>query len=217
MSILGSTTPLLRVGATGQGDGTNAIARGTKEAGQVVQQQHGKYAEAALRGLMFAACTPSAGATPGTAVGTTAALSLYNPPGSGKRLFVKKVNVGYISGTLGAGTIYHCGDNTAPNQAAPTGGTAITPVCTDLGNPTGSVAKVGTGTTVANTPQRLYPLCAVNAMLATTATNPAEVQDDVDGAIIVEPGTTYSIQADAAAGTSPKVSIGVVWEEMAII
>jgi hypothetical protein len=216
MSILGSTVPLLSVGERRQADGTAAQARGTKTGGQAVQQEHGKYYEAGHRGRLFAACTPAAGAAPGTAVGTTAAFSLFNPASSGYRLALKKVNIGYISGTLGAGTLYHCGDNSA-NQAAPSSGTSITPVNLDLGNGTPSVAKAGTGTTVANSPQRLYPLCSINAMLATTATNPAEVQDDVDGAIVVEPGMTYSVQADAAAGSSPKIAVGVVWEEVPIV
>src|ERR1700676_1834669 len=101
MSILGSTVPLLRVGATSQADGTSALARGGKEGQQVVAQCHGKYYEAARRGKLSAACTAAAGVAPGTAVGTTAALAIFNPAGSGVRLAIKKVGVGYISGTLG--------------------------------------------------------------------------------------------------------------------
>jgi hypothetical protein len=182
-----------------------------------VQSAHGKYYEAAHRGVLFAACDTGGGTAVVTSISTTAMLSLYNPAGSGKRLSVKKVSLGYVSGTLGAGTIYHCinGTNT---QAAPSSGTALTPNCSDVGNlgtPVG-VAKVGS--TVASGTKAYRPFCSSFAELATTA-NPLQlIAEDVDGEIVVEPGCSYQVQAVmGAAGTSPVVTLGVTWEEVTIV
>src|SRR5947209_5741560 len=102
----------MAVGPITGADGTiPSTVRSAKSGEAVITQAHGKYYEASSRGKMFAACTPAAGATPGTAVGTTAAFSLFNPANSGYRVAIKKVNIGYLSGTLGAGTVFHCGDN----------------------------------------------------------------------------------------------------------
>src|SRR5436309_2634152 len=79
--------------------------RYAKTGEQTMTQTHGKYYEGSSRGTMFAACEQGTGIAPGTALGTTACFALYNPVGSGKRLVIQKVSLGYKSGTLGAGTM----------------------------------------------------------------------------------------------------------------
>ena len=39
----------------------------------------------------------------------------------------------------------------------------------------------------------------------------------IDGEIVLEPGTSYQLQAVAAAGSSPKITAGVTWEEIPIV
>jgi hypothetical protein len=39
------------------------------------------------------------------------------------------------------------------------------------------------------------------------------ITEDVDGAIILEPGGGWCLEGVGAAGSSPLVTVGVVWEE----
>jgi hypothetical protein len=154
---------------------------------------------------------------PGTSVGATGALCLANPAGSGVRLAIKKVTAGYISGTLGAGTIWHCVNGNSAGNVIVSSGTALTTQCCDVGNGATSTATANSGGTISASATRLYPFATVNAELASTATNPTQLEEDVDGGIVIEPGCVYSLQGEAAAGTSPKMAFGVVWEEVPIV
>jgi hypothetical protein len=199
--------------ASAQGtQGTGIVAREGKTLEQIVSLAHGKYYEAASRGLLWSTCEQGTGIAPGTALGTTAFFVLYNPINSGFNIALKKVNVGYISGTLGAGTLYHC-VNTLTTQTAPSGGTALSNVCALIGGGFSSVALARVNATVV-TPVAYRPFVVLNAMLATTATNPVDLWEDMDGEIVLLPGTSYQLQAIAAAGTSPKLTVGVSWEEV---
>lgn len=119
--------------------------------------------------------------------------------------------MGYISGTLGAGTVWHL-VNRDPTAAAPTG-TAISEIPAKV---TGGVGKgiALTTATLAAAPSILRAFASLQASLASTAVAPWQVEEDVDGSIIIPPGCTYSLQATAASGTSPLVAFGVTWEEV---
>lgn len=205
------------VGPTSGGDGTLITTpRAGKTAEATVGQAHGKYYEAASRCVLFAACEQGTGIAPGTALGTTALFALYNPAASGKRLAIKKVSVGYISGTLGAGTLYHCIDKTT-TQVAPSSGTALTAVCTDIGTGGTPQGVPRVNATVAATIVAYRPFCSLSALLASTAVGLYALTEDVDGSIIIEPGCSYQLQGITAAGTSPKLTVGVEWEEIPVI
>lgn len=209
----------MAVGQVLGADGTiPATGRQTKTGEAGVQQVHGKYYEASSRGALYFASVAGAGiaVTNAQALGTTAMFSLYNPAGSGKRLAVKRVRVGYISGTLAAGSLYHCINS--GSVAAPSG-TTITSICTDAGSQS-SVAAVGVAKSVATVtaPVAIGAICSFGAGLASTATFPSIANEDVDGEIVVEPGYGYQIQAlVAGAGTSPLLTLGVTWEEIPIV
>jgi hypothetical protein len=205
----------MRIGPLSQADGTTPDVRGAKTGEQVVAQAHGKYYEATHRGNLYAAGTAAGGVAPGTAVGTAAGAALYNPANSGKRLAIKKVTACYQSGTLGAGLIWHC-LNTNPAAAAVTG-TAVTAQNLDSTQGNNNVGLFKTAATLPATATQLYPFAQLGAALASSVAFGSTVYEDIDGAIVVEPGTSYSLQAEAAAGTSPKVSYGIVWEEIAIV
>jgi hypothetical protein len=152
---------------------------------------------------------------PGTAIGTTAAFTLYNPIGSGKRLVVNRCSLGYISGTLGAGTLFYCISNNA-TQPAPTGGTALTPINCDVGLANNSVAVPRAGGTLAANPLVARPFATIDAELATSVYGARTIMDDVDGEFVIEPGCALSIEAVAAAGSTPLVSLGMTWEEIQV-
>jgi hypothetical protein len=215
----------LRVGATLQGDGVNnAAPRQCKTGEQAVSQTHGKYFEATHRQNSYSVTNGATGKAPGTALGTAPPILLYNPIGSGKRLKLMRVTGGYISGTLGAGTIFHCGftlngpvgpqTNVAPVVGS---GAALTPSNMDLGSANNSVAVAFAAGTLNANPAALYPFATINAELASTATNPAQLEEDVDGGMVLEPGSGWCLEAIAAAGSTPLMSFAVQWEEVPII
>lgn len=197
----------LNSGDTGEG----VIAR-TGE--HIVSALHGHLYEQVKRGNVFSGVTAVTGVAPGTAIGTTAAFALYNPSNSGVDLVVLKASMSYLSGTLGIGFvnwIYH----TATVQAgAAVTGTAITSVCLN-GSGRGAKGKpLTTATVVAGTLTR--PFGNLPPMLATSVLTPWRLDDDVDGALVVPPGAAVSLQATAAAGTSPLVIFGCTWEEVLV-
>lgn len=204
----------LRVGPVNQADGTTPTARGGKEGQMIVAQGHGKYYEATSRGKCFAAQTAATGVAPGTALGTTGAFTIHNPLGSGVRLAIQKLGMGYVSGTLGAGVV-HIAVNKNPNAAAPTG-TAITPTNLDVGSSATANGLAFTTSTLATTPTAIGQLCSLGASLASTAAAPWDVEKDIDGEIVLEPGCSLTLHATAAAGTAPLVVFRGSWQEIPV-
>jgi hypothetical protein len=180
--------------------------------GLVVQQSGGKYKEAVKRGNVYSAQTAATGVAPGTALGTTAAFCLYNPAGSGKNLVVQKLGLGLISGTLGAGVVHITGF--AAGDAVPTG-TSITPRNRCIGASNSSIATALTTATVTTTAAKMIGiLCSLSQLvIATTATNPFDVEKDIDGEIVILPGYGICLHATAAAGSTPLVVFSATWEE----
>lgn len=181
---------------------------------QIVADARGRFHEAASRGTLFHASTAVAGVAPGTALSTTPPMALWNPINSGKLLSIQQVFLGYVSGTLGGGSMVHglvIGQTTLP-----TGGAELTPQCGLLANVRG-VARAFQGSTLIAAPTILKPSFVLGAGLATTAALPtAPAYDEVDGAIVVPPGAVWAFQGVAAAGTTPLVLIGASYEEVAI-
>ncbi len=140
-------------------------------------------------------------------------MALLNPLNSGYNLAILKTSVGYVSGTLGAGSLVYA--YVTPQATIPTGGTELTPVSAMIGQIKG-VGRAFTGSTLAGTPLILRPESTLGASLATTALGIDTCQDLVEGEIIVPPATSFVIQGVAAAGTTPLVILSVVWEEMLI-
>ena len=202
----------VRVGVQRAPDGDLRVARAGRDLDTIVSNLHGRFYEQAKRGGVFTGQTAATGVAPGTAIGTTAAFSLFNPAGSGVDLVVLKATMGYVSGTLGAGFISYVA-NIDPAAAATTG-TAITPVNALLGGGKGLGKPFTTATIPA--PSVVRPFCSLGASLASTAVQPWQISDDVDGAIVVAPGCTISLHGTAAAGTSPLVVFGMTWEEVPI-
>lgn len=167
------------------------------------------YFEATRDGDVFSATTAVTGVAPGTAIGTTAAYTLQNPAGSGVNLVIIETRMGYISGTLGAGTVNYLYNG--PTTTAATG-TAITIVNGKLDGDTSAARAYTTATIVS--PTLLKPFCSLQASLASSVTQPWNVKDEVRGSIIVPPGANLSLHATAAAGTSPLVIFSMTWMEV---
>lgn len=205
----------LRVGPISEGRGGEHRFRSSMQRELIVQQAHGRFHEAAVWGALFHASTAVAGVAPGTALSTTPPMTIYNPLNSGKLVSIQQVVLGYISGTLGAGTIVHAQVATQAGTL-PTGGTELTPVPALLSNIRPS-ARVFQGATLVATPTIVRPSFVLGAGTAATAMLPsAEAVDDVDGGIIIPPGVAWCLQGVAAAGTTPLVLFGVAFEEITI-
>lgn len=201
----------LRVGPQISADGSVVGQRADKLGSNVCANAHTMMGEATFRGAVMIASNAVAGVAPGTAFSTTPPLTLWNPPSSGKILVVHKAMLGYVSGTLGGGSIAF---GAIPSQTTiPSTGTELTPQCSLVGFPRG-VGRAFTGSTVASTPTIIRPAFTIGAFLASTALIPQPVVDLVDGEIAVQQGAAICLQGIAAAGTSPLVMLSLTWEEL---
>lgn len=203
--IMGETGP--RIAA----DGAMQEVRLGRTGELVTTDAHGRVHEAAVRGAVFAATTAVAGVAPGTALSTTPPMALWNPPNSGVVLSVLRTRLGFVSGTLGAGTVVYAA--VSSQQTVPATGTELVPSPTNLSAKKAS-GRAFQGSTVASTPTILLPAF----VLGTTPTTPAAAAtvDDVAGEIVVSPGTCLVMQGVAAAGTTPLVLFGLTWEEILV-
>lgn len=203
------------VGPVFGADGTTpATGRQSKTGETTVAQAHGKYYEPASRGVLFAGGDNGVGYTPQLAASTLPNMALINPANSGKRLAIKKVSISYFSGTLPSGSFYH-GFATGATGAGPSSQNQ-----TDIGNggAIAAVAKCLYGLTSGTTGTVLYPLASSFAELATTTNGLQTAIEDVDGAIVVEPGNQYQLMSVCGTtGSSPKISSAIVWEEIPIV
>lgn len=202
------------VGPVTSADGINTAALRQGRTGELLTgDARAIYAEQATRGLMFAgAIPPGTGQAPGTAIGTTACMTLANPSTSTKNLVLVSISVGYISGTLGAGTLMLLAHGPAP-IVAPASGTAITPQSLYVGSGIASIANCRFNNTVPATGLALRAICALGAALASTVLGIYSVVDNVAGAVSIAPGAAVSVQGIAAAGTSPLITVAMTWVE----
>lgn len=196
------------VGTSTNSDGTPATMRLDREGGVVTSVGLAEYGR---RGLLFSGMTAVTGVAPGTAIGTTPAIAIGNPTGSGKTILLMVVTMGYVSGTFGAGIISYCANKPSALQTL-TAGTAITPY-NSKGN--SSIANIVTGGTLSANPTVVRPFASLGASLASTAVQPWQIRDDVLGEIAIEPGGIISLQATAAGGSTPLVAFGLTWAEVA--
>lgn len=203
----------IRAGLLALADGAVGTARASRTGSLVVANGHGAFTEPASRGTIMEACTGVAGVAPGTALSTTPPLALWNPPASGKNIAILKSYMGFISGTLGGGSIVYGVVNA--QTTVPTTGTELTPQCSLIGYPRG-VGRAFQGSTLSATPTILRPAFVLGAFVNTAATAPDPALDLVDGAIVLPPGTALCLQGIAAAGTSPLVLLSLIYEEIPV-
>lgn len=205
-----------KVGPSLSADGSDIAARFSRTGALVVVQAHGRFAEATSRGKFFHASTAVGGVAPGTALSTTPPLALWNPEKSGVLLAIKQVALGYVSGTLGAGTMVHA--QVVGQTTAPSGGSNL-PIARGLLNgilSSGSCAIACQGSTLAATPTIIRPSTVLGAFVGGAGNLCPPLIDEVDGSILITPGTVWVYQGIAAAGTSPLVLLSVSWEEILI-
>lgn len=196
------------VGAQGLASGTMAVPSMARSGSQYTEDYMPTLYNIVKDGLVYVASTAVAGVAHGTAIGTAPPIWLYNPLGSGKELVILYGDMGYISGTLGAGVIAWVGSA----NATVSGGTAIVPIKTNGFVAAGSVAAVSTSPTLSAVPSLLRSAWNVSAQLASTAAMAWRVEDKCNGEFILQEGSGIGLQGIATAGT-PLVVFSIGWIE----
>ena len=197
------------VGSQNLALGSEATPSMARSGGQLIEDYMPQNFNVSKDGLVFVACTAIAGVAHGTSIGTAPPIYVYNPAGSGKELVILYGQMGYISGTLGAGVVAWVGSSTSTVSS----GTAIVPVKVNGFAATGSVASVATGPTLSAAPTLLRPAWNVSAQLASTAGSAWRVEDKCNGEFILQEGCGIGLQGVATAGTSPLVVFSIGWIE----
>lgn len=160
----------------------------------------------ARQGKLWHACNQAAVTL--SALSTTATgLILSNPPGSGKNLAIITIGWAFSTAPSGASVV-----GLAMSPAPTTTITHTTPINQVqagilVGNGTESVARVDSAATTVGTPVFVR---VFGGPVAASQINPPYIRDDVDGAIILPPGTFVQL----AYVTTAAVGLGYIsWTE----
>lgn len=206
-------------GVQNNSDSANFTARGTKDGAQVVQEMHGMFYEAALRGNVFMAYTVIAGvALPVAAATLNSKFTLHNPASSGKNIELISFTMGIDSATTvvnGVGLAIQRSLSTT--AGVPTSTTAL--VSSRLG-PTGSASGTAysqaTLTNVAIpgvTAATAIPIPFYNMLSfgATSATGIFDATHNFNGRLILEPDSLVAACTTVAPATA--AFCGIIWAE----
>lgn len=211
-----------KVGDTSiKSDGTEAALRTGRLSDLIVSLLHGKYYETTARGNVHSAVlastsgTIAAGNINGAAAASSTQFALWNPVGSGINVALLKFMVAAISGTAPGGPVMHSIAQGTPN---PTVGARAN--ANIIGNGPQSVALYlasAAGSALTNSPNALVALrpSKFNFFAAAIAasTNIQDCVEDIDGEIVLPPGTLW-VPTWSAAGTTFLNAYGVTWEEI---
>jgi hypothetical protein len=201
----------------GNADGTNVSLRMGKTGELSVGQVHGANFEAVSRGNVYTA-TNQTGATSAAGLSATApAMILHNPVGSGVNLSLIYAGCTHTVAFAAGATIWLAA-NTNPLAAAPTGtiSTTLTRNCL-LGGSNTSKAQILIGaTTLPAAPVAISTLGVGLTGAITTVPSMSAIGRYFDGAIVLAPGSSVSIQTSTASGASGLFT-EFVWEEVPLI
>ncbi len=174
----------------------------------IVQQLHGRYYELAKRGSLFIVSTPAAGVTVPIYTNAAQQFVIYNPVSSGIDIVLKRVWVGYVSGTMVAGHMCYAGSvgQGAPGtitQANVQNARLVTNLSTASGaGNKGNYYSPGSPATALVAANYLRPMGNSQVAQAAVGTNSPWVQmDDVEGGIIVPPQGILVVASNVAAAS----------------
>lgn len=201
--------------------GTMPAARGGTGCETIVSTLQSKYGEACANGEIFALVlgATTTGVAAGNIVGAAAAaatqFAIWNPLGNDKDLELIRAYIGVISGTIVGGPPFHGVFAFSAMPSIANQGAALN--CKVNGAaPSARYCSLAAGTaltTAAPGPSVLRPFpgqfsAGTYAALAGSPT----FYDEIDGSIILPPGTGWA-PLWAGAGTSVLNAYGVVWRE----
>ena len=213
----------IRSGFTTLADGTVAPSRASRVGALVTGDGQGRYYEQASRGNIFSlvlgATTTniSAGNLNAAAAAASTQFALWNPAGSGKNISLLKFSVQVISGTFGAGGLFHSFSATAPTIST----SVVTPIqCNNIGMAAASVARALThvsGAALTGSSALAFIRAADLMFNAAAFANAAGAKavEYIDGDIVIPPGTCW-VPTWTAQGTALLNSYSITWEEIPI-
>ena len=198
-----------RVGPQVNADGSLVVGRVARTGEQVVSDGHARYQEAVLRGAVFLAANQAGSAVTNLAT-TATGLILTNPLGSGKNLVV--IEIGFIQTSTAAATAnagLQLAANVNPAAAAVVHTTPLTVRNALLGGSTGA-GLVDSAATLPAAPVVILNLWQPSVSATATTGIPPVVKFDIDGKVILAPGTAISLSALSALSGAAHV----LWEEV---
>jgi hypothetical protein len=178
----------------------------------MVTDSHPRYYDAVRRGNVYFAANTAGGALSLNST-TATGLIVFNPANSGKNLIVIELCVALATAPSGAATLVLTG---GVQVTVPTGVTAITsgvngvlPARVGVAGST-SVAFAYSAATIANTVIQRW---VGGGPVATSSITPPFIKDQIDGALVLTPGSLLSLQCLTTAIT---VGASISWEEVPI-
>ncbi len=195
-------------------DGAHSLPRLDRTNASVIMQGGGRYQEACLRGTLFTYSTPAAGVTVPIYTSTTQQCVLWNPLGTGKALFIKRVTLGYVSGTAVAGHFCYATQTLATSTIAGTQ-SAIVNGNKLVGNynANGQNGQAGQLLTAVTVTAFTYFRAMILSQVVQSATNtnaPWIFGEDVDGSIMLMPGAAIAVAANVAAAIVATIAVETV-------
>ena len=197
-------------------DGTNQPALQGKAGDLIVSELHGKWFTQSYRGNVFSLSSPIAGTAVGTATSTNmTSCTLWNPLGSGKVFELISVDINVLA-TIGIGgfalsSAVNLGAN-AGTGAPVISFTSVSAINTNVGSGNVSVSKTAAGAFSVTTAPVLFTNLGVSTASSTAGTGSYLTRIDIDGKIVVAPGSAISLVA--AAATTAAASF--VWCEVPV-
>lgn len=133
-----------------------------------------------------------AGVATSTALSTTqTGFTLSNPLGSGVNLVLMQIRVAFTTAPAAIATLVLAA-NVTPQAAAVTQTTPLVVRNAKLGNPSGATGLAASAVTLPAAP---VVIRALGGPVATGSVSQMQVVDDVDGSIVLAPGTAVSINS----------------------
>lgn len=149
-----------------------------------------------------------AGVATSTGLSTTqTGFTLTNPVGSNYNIVILQARIAATSAPAGVATLVWAA-NVNPIAAAVTQGTALTVRSAKLGNPS---QPVGLAASAATLPAAPVVVRAIGGPVATGSVSSPYFEDNVNGALVLIPGTAISINSLT---TAISAVISVVWREV---
>lgn len=191
--------------------GTPAPFTAGHSAGQRTQDAHARFMDAVLRGNVFMAAN-QAGAALSNLSGTCTGFALTNPAGSGKLIVLWRVG---LMQTSTAATTANAGVQLAANintvAAAVVHGTPLVVRNALLGSQIG-VGLADGACTLPAAPVAIMNLWQPSVSATATTAIPPVIDINIDGAIVLQPGTAVSLSALSALS----VAAHMIWEEISL-
>ncbi len=204
------------VGPAVNSDGMKGLPRMDRTNAVVCMQGGGRYQEACLRGLLFTYSTPAAGVALPIYSSTTQQCVFVNPLGSLKAIFLKRVVLGYVSGTMVAGSIVYATQTLVTNTITGTQSALVNNnKLTGNYNASGQNGQSGQLFTVLTAGVTAFtyfrPMQMSQAvMTAAGVVAPWQWFEDVEGSICLMPGGAIAVAGNAAAFVTATVAFETV-------